>query len=638
MADLIARGMAAQALNPQTQARNLNLVVDVKRDFNASGSTLTATGSINAGSNILTLTSNPDFKVGQGISVRKAGQTCSLATPSAPTVTPMGTTGSTTYQYQIVALDGLGGYTAASPVTTITNGNATLSSTNYNAISWPAVPGAVGYAVYRGNTIVYIGPDTTFNDTGAGAVSWNANLPSSPPTSPGADDLVATILSISGPNNTILTLSNTASNTASGVSCTHDDTAAINNAIMAAYNGGGGTVFLPIGTYTVSQIRMKTRVTLMGDGWNSVLLAKGGIGVHTVVLDTVNEYETCISNLQINGNNQFQYYPFDLIHYVNSGGTILFSDSIHILDRLLLLNSPGNGLYTDPNCHEVRATRIYATGCNNYSFYIQGTDSHYVQCTSGAAGSHGWYCAGPNTRYISCKSFGSGRLTGASVNQGAGYYIAANRQQFIGCEAQDNAYHGFLLYQVSGCVLSGCLGDANAYAGYYFWQSTNNVIDGCMSLNRNGTGGGNGQRTGISFNNGSTGNFVRAVLLNNSTNTVGGATGNYLEINSEGAIVTVPYSSTYTPTPFSGATMKITLTGNMTINAPPTSAANQTDCYAGQRMKFIFIQDSTGGRTVTFGSGYKANWSPVTTPNATNVIEFIFDGTYWIQTSAVVGM
>jgi hypothetical protein len=103
-----------------------------------------------------------------------------LATPSAPTVTPTGTTGASSYTYAVVAFNS-SGQSAASATTTTTTGNATISGTNYNAIAWTAVAGAAGYNIYRtattgltpGNTTGIVGtvysPSLSFHDTGANA-------------------------------------------------------------------------------------------------------------------------------------------------------------------------------------------------------------------------------------------------------------------------------------------------------------------------------------------------------------------------------------------------------------------------------------------------------------------------------------
>ncbi len=100
-----------------------------------------------------------------------------LGNVAGVTVTPTGTTGSTTYQYEVVALDGNGQETAGT-VVTIINGNATLSLSNYNAITWTAKLGSSGYSVYRTTTTgsyhlghIKIGETTnSFADTGIAAL------------------------------------------------------------------------------------------------------------------------------------------------------------------------------------------------------------------------------------------------------------------------------------------------------------------------------------------------------------------------------------------------------------------------------------------------------------------------------------
>lgn len=71
-----------------------------------------------------------------------------LSSPSAPTVTVVGTPGSTTYCYWITAKNAVG-ETLLSSGTCITNGNATLDTMNYNSVDWPDVAGATSYRVFR---------------------------------------------------------------------------------------------------------------------------------------------------------------------------------------------------------------------------------------------------------------------------------------------------------------------------------------------------------------------------------------------------------------------------------------------------------------------------------------------------------
>jgi parallel beta-helix repeat protein len=102
-----------------------------------------------------------------------------LAAPTlSATVTNVGTAGSTTYRYQITAYDGVG-ETTGSTIQQTTTGNATLSGTNYNTITWTALPGAYQYKIYRCSgaactpalLATVAGNLTSYNDQAAGSPS-----------------------------------------------------------------------------------------------------------------------------------------------------------------------------------------------------------------------------------------------------------------------------------------------------------------------------------------------------------------------------------------------------------------------------------------------------------------------------------
>jgi hypothetical protein len=95
-----------------------------------------------------------------------------LATPAAPVVTRQGTAGTTTYSYQIVATSYDGRDSIPSPTGQTTTGNATLSGTNYNALTWSAVTAAASYKVLKfvsGTWQLLAGgiTGTTYSDTGS---------------------------------------------------------------------------------------------------------------------------------------------------------------------------------------------------------------------------------------------------------------------------------------------------------------------------------------------------------------------------------------------------------------------------------------------------------------------------------------
>jgi hypothetical protein len=103
--------------------------------------------AILADANNVTQLSNP-----HGVNIQGGAAVLGVGTPSAPTVTPLGAVGSTSYSYVIVARSGQGetlGTSAGSSTGSTTTGNATLSATNYNQLSIPVPAGAKSVDIYR---------------------------------------------------------------------------------------------------------------------------------------------------------------------------------------------------------------------------------------------------------------------------------------------------------------------------------------------------------------------------------------------------------------------------------------------------------------------------------------------------------
>lgn len=140
--------------------------------WSAIGSTVYAnsnTNMIQARDYVLFFNGSDDLRVydGSTITVYTA-----LTTPVSLAVVATGTTGSTAYSYRVSAFNAQG-ETLACTAVNIANGNATLSSTNYNKLDWTAVTNAVGYNIYgrkaTGLTQTYMTTvyTNTYNDTGA---------------------------------------------------------------------------------------------------------------------------------------------------------------------------------------------------------------------------------------------------------------------------------------------------------------------------------------------------------------------------------------------------------------------------------------------------------------------------------------
>jgi hypothetical protein len=101
------------------------------------------------------------------------------AAPAAPTVTGQGPSGTRTWQYYVVAVNA-NGNSLPGPIATLSSGAATLSSTSYHRLTWPAVPGATSYRVMRfasGGTPATTGQiaitaATTLDDTGLASSTY----------------------------------------------------------------------------------------------------------------------------------------------------------------------------------------------------------------------------------------------------------------------------------------------------------------------------------------------------------------------------------------------------------------------------------------------------------------------------------
>ena len=291
---------------------------------NVSGSANTTTGTISGGSATLLLASASDFISGQGIRVNHAGAGFVPSAPSGLSVTPTGTTGATTYQYQIASIDASGGVGAAITAVSTSTGNATLTAANYNALSWSPGASASGYAIYGNKsgsmTLLAITAVTTFNDTGLGAQAGPDWLPSTPQVSSLADYLVTTISA--GGGTTTLTLAATAVIGATSQTVLHDDTVAL-QAIINTAASAGVPFYLNNGTYNISSALVVTS--------RSFQMYGSGFGGGTIILSSPTQ-----DGIDLNGSGYYWIHDFHILG--NIGGTFLAN-----ISGALLSDAGGTG-------------------------------------------------------------------------------------------------------------------------------------------------------------------------------------------------------------------------------------------------------------------------------------------------------
>lgn len=86
------------------------------------------------------------------------------------------------------------------------------------------------------------------------------------------------------------------------------------------------------------------------------------------------------------------------------------------------------------------------------------------------------------------------------------------------------------------------------------------------------------------------------------------------------------FATPLTPNLDTASVYKRTLTGNLVVGAPSNPSG---------RLSFIFIQDGTGNRTVTWNAIYKHTWTDTSNiAGAYSTISFLWDGTNWVQDGA----
>ncbi len=100
-------------------------------------------------------------------------------------------------------------------------------------------------------------------------------------------------------------------------------------------------------------------------------------------------------------------------------------------------------------------------------------------------------------------------------------------------------------------------------------------------------------------------------------------------------------ATAYESTPLTGGTVTpnvgtskiiyISATSSVTVNAP-------TNMQAGDKVTFVVTQDGAGGRTVSWNAVFKHEWSDTgNTANKISSINFIYNGTNWLQTGKQTG-
>jgi hypothetical protein len=327
---------------------------------------------------------------------------------------------------------------------------------------------------------------------------------------------------------------------------------AIQNAINAAATAGGGEVYLPAGTYPITNLTLSTAVTLLGDGPGATVLsvAAGTTGAVIALTTPASTRRTCVRDLMVEGNN-VSVTGISLVNTGLSPGT----PGQHRLYNVVVQDCGVDAFYYGTALVETFTAFCTAYNAGRYGYNITtgATDSRWVSCTTGPSASHGFVVTGSNNHFSLCKAYYAG-YNGSTFSAGHGWYVVGTSayptmgNTWDGCEAQDCAQQGWNFTPNGGslnnltmtaCVIDSC-NAASGTGGNGVAIATNSVVyssvTNCVAWNR--SGGAGAMTYGISVAGTQTG----LVISGNGFNIpVTGSTGPFFYSSGYGYLLAEPY-------------------------------------------------------------------------------------------------
>ena len=258
---------------------------------------------------------------------------------------------------------------------------------------------------------------------------------------------------------------------------TTDDTTAIQAAITAAHNAGGGVVYLPAGTYKLSSaLTIGTGVTLAGDGLQVTTLTQTSTSANGISVTSA----SAISDVTLQGftlTGPGSGSGVGIFASANSGSALV----TRLAMRNLLVQSCGSHGIEAQNCilsemRQVESLNNGARGCylaNGTTWMI--TDS--------------WFNYNPNERGFYGTGLTASTLASCGSDSNAiGYELyQCNQVALMSCDTHNTAA-GTSGLDGSGVKVNNCYGvglygisvNQNAAIGYYFLNSSYGcVVLGC---------------------------------------------------------------------------------------------------------------------------------------------------------------
>lgn len=417
-----------------------------------------------------------------------------------------------------------------------------------------------------------------------------------------------------------------------------DQAAAFQSAIDDAAAAGGGTVYVPpvaSGTwYRVSHLLMKSNVRLIGAGAQSYVRATdNNSNAYLIELADNTVVNTWIVGLQLACTKLNQTQPtFGCILYSQSST----GDRQHRFLDLWITSFNGDGMHFAGAMRASYLQNVYITNCdgNGMVFEAGATDNVVVGCMVGFNGLNNYVSDASTNRFLGCKAYRAGQKD--STQAGDGFQMTGIDSIGVGCEAQSNLRHGFNFSTAQRALWGNCSADMNSAVAFAIDNTTDSIISGNAVGGADPANGGPHQHiaqigSGVARVRMDIGYESKALVTGNAPVT-GTATDSEIDVKRMGHNDSSPaFTASFTPDPYLSQTVRLTLTGNITINKPTVQ-------HRGRILRFVLAEDAAGNHSITFDPAYKKNATLATGPNKTNVITFQCDGSNWIQVAAATGL
>lgn len=281
---------------------------------------------------------------------------------------------------------------------------------------------------------------------------------------------------------------------------TNNDTSFIQKAIDEASSVGGGTVFLPDGTYMYSTLTLKSGVRLVGAGMGvSILKNRFLVGLNdAAILVEADSVDVEISNLTIDGNDGITQFTHGI--YVLPGSERPYIHHVHIKN----VYSVGGGIIHLVSCKNGKVEKCIVQALNtelHHGIFISSTFQYdYNQITDcividGAFGYH--IEASSGNTFSNCIAYtteGANTLEGFNIDGGV-------NNSFLNCSAYGRGDAGYIETDVltgehpSQNIVNGFIAFNNKNCGVVI-TGKNGIYSNLIAYN-NGQGATPGQQDGI---------------------------------------------------------------------------------------------------------------------------------------------